>query len=167
MGCTLFPPFCGQDYAGHDKAYHGNLHVGGGGCGMYCYYQLSHQDTCWNNTFILPHPRPHATSTATSSVAWADLRGCSKAQQQFPRCGLLSNPYGGGPAPIMAVHSNTVYNHNATAPDVLCGSDGLSAAEFRAACGVDVGTTSPQKPSNAEIEQMVRHWLGMATARTP
>ena len=104
-----------SDYAGHDKLFQGNLNIGGGGCGMYCFYQEDHQDQCFNNTFILPHNRPHATSKSTSSVAWADLRGCDSKQQAAPRCGGLQNPYGGGAAPIMTVHSNTIYNHNTSA----------------------------------------------------
>ena len=45
-----------SDYAGHDKLYHHNLNVGGGGCGMYNYYQNGHADQCFNNTFILGGP---------------------------------------------------------------------------------------------------------------
>ena len=96
---------------GHDKLFHGNLNIGGGGCGMYDFFQIGHEDQCYNNTFILGHPRPHATSTLPSPQAWADLRGCDATQQQAPRCGFLQNPYGGGAAPIMRVANNTVYVH--------------------------------------------------------
>ena len=150
-----------SSHTGHDKRFHGNLNVGGGGCGMYCFYQLDHQDQCFNNTFILPHPRPHATSTATSPSQWADLRGCSKTQQVAPRCGSLHNPYGGGASPIMLVHGNTVFNHNESTGDVACGQDQLSAAEFNAICGVDVGTSSSTIPSDAAIATMIRQWLSM------
>ena len=31
--------------------------------GADCFYQMEHEDQCFNNTFILGHPRPHASST--------------------------------------------------------------------------------------------------------
>ena len=133
---------------------------------MYNFYQVGHEDMCFNNTFILAHPRPHATNTAPSSLAWADLRGCSTAQQQAPRCGSLQNPYGGGKAPIMVVANNTVYNHNASAGDVACGQQQLSAAAFASACGVDVGTSTDKLPSLQAIAAWVREWLSMKQART-
>ena len=126
-----------------------------------CFYQMEHEDQCFNNTFILGHPRPHATSTLPSSVAWADLRGCFKAQQATPRCGMLQNPYGGGAAPVMRVEGNRVFNHNETAGDVQCGSDTLSAAAFKDACGMDVGTSTSALPDNTEIAKWVAQWLGM------
>eukprot|EP00039_Didymoeca_costata_P023769 m.8181 g.8181 ORF g.8181 m.8181 type:complete len:1067 (-) comp3851_c0_seq2:220-3420(-) len=151
-----------SDYAGHDKVYHGNLQIGGGGCGMYNYYQMDHQDQCYNNTFILPHPRPHSTSQLPSQEAWADLRGCDATQQKPPRCGILQNPYGGGPAPIMTVHSNSIYNHNESAPDVQCGSQSFTALEFAKVCGVNTTTTTTSTlPSQPQISQWVKQWLGM------
>ena len=47
------------------------------------YYQEDHEDQCFNNTFILAHPRPHETSKAPSTFAWADLRGCDSTQQKY------------------------------------------------------------------------------------
>jgi hypothetical protein len=61
-------------------------------------------------------------------------------------------------------HSNR-YNHNASAGDVACGSDVMTADEFKATCGVDVGSSSPRLPSEDEIVGMVRSWLGMRTIR--
>ena len=39
------------DYAGHDKHYHHNLNVGGGNCGMYNFYQMGHQDHCYDVSY--------------------------------------------------------------------------------------------------------------------
>ena len=146
-----------SDYAGHDKLYHHNLNVGGGGCGMYNYYQDGHADQCFNNTFILGGPR--LAPTNVSSAQWADLRGCDQTAK--PHCAAASNPYGGGAAPIMIVRHNTVYNHNQSAGDVQCSSTPLSLPEFQAKCGYDGGTSVAALPSPAEVVAMARPLLGL------
>lgn len=60
---------------------------------------------------------------------------------------------------MMTVHSNTVYNHNATSGDVACGQEQFAAVDFKAKCGVDVGTSSATLPSDAQISSWVRRWL--------
>ena len=37
----------------------------------------------------------------------------------------------------------------------------LSAAAFKAACGMDVGSSMAELPANAEIATWVAQWLGM------
>jgi hypothetical protein len=146
-----------SDYAGHSKLYHHNLNVGGGNCGMYNYYQEGHQDKCYNNTFVLGGPRTDPTAVS-SRPGWADLRGCDATA---PRCTAAQNPFGGGPAPIMTVEHNTVYNFNQSAGDVMCSSTPLSLAQFKEKCGVDGGVSSARLPSTNEVVACV----GSAAAR--
>ena len=167
--------------AGHDKLYHHNVNVGGGGCGMYVYcrcclvciympvidrsffdyrynfYQDGHADQCFNNTFILGGPR--LAPTNVSSSQWADLRGCVPTAK--PHCAMAQNPYGGGAAPIMVVRHNTVYNHNQSAGDVQCSNTPLSLPEFKSKCGYDGGTSTAELPSPVEVLAMARPLLGL------
>ena len=62
------------------------------------------------------------------------------------------------------VVANTVYNHNASAGDVACGQQQLSAAAFASACGVDVGTSTAKLPSLNTIAVWVREWLSVKQA---
>ena len=143
-----------SDYAGHDKLYYDNLNVGGGNCGMYNFYQVGHQDRCFNNTFLLGGPR--LAPTNVSSQQWADLRGCDPTGK--PNCQAASNPYGGGAAPIMVVENNTVYNHNASAGDVQCGTP-MTLAQFKAACGYDGGVSYSTLPPTQQVRKWARALL--------
>ena len=47
------------------------------------------------------------------------------------------------------------------AGDVACGQEKLTAREFEKACGVSVGTSVPDLPTDDAISAMVRQWLNM------
>ena len=62
---------------------------------------------------------------------------------------------------MMTVTTNTVYNHNLSQPDIMCGQRGVSVDKFHSTCGMDVGKSVGYLPTDAEIESMIRTWLRM------
>ena len=155
-----------SDYSGHDKLFHGNLGISLSlPCGVGTQYRAGHEDHCVNNTVVMRSGNwraylPAHNSTQPCDTPWIDSSFCDIKQQASPRCGVLGN-VATEASVLPTMHSNTIFNMNQTGLDVQCGQHKLSVTEFKQKCGVDVGASSARRPGAAEIEAMVRKWLGM------
>ena len=84
---------------------------------------------------------------------------CDIKQQEAPRCGVAGDSAEGGPDQLAKVYGNTILNFNVSTPDVQCGSTMLNRSAFLRLCGMDIGTSTPTRPSVGEIRAMVRQWM--------
>ena len=77
---------------------------GGAACHHTCAYAAGHPDSCYNNTIVQAKPRTPGGSIDPFAIIWF----CDKHD---PR--KIMHDYGNGMLPI--VHSNKIYNANASA----------------------------------------------------
>ena len=144
-----------SDYSGHDKDWHSNLGIGLGlPCGAFTTYKAGHEDKCWNNTFVSP---PGPTGKALGNKPWVMATYTCDIRLQDVEAGQARCIQPG--QKIADMHSNRVYNQNASAPAVTCGQLLLSATNFSQTCGIDVGTQTERLPTVPEIEAMARRWI--------
>ena len=144
-----------SDYSGHDKNWHSNLGIGLDlPCGAFTTYKAGHEDRCYNNTFI---SRPGPTGKALGNKPWVMATYTCDVRLQDVKPGRYRCIQPG--EQMAEMHSNVVYNQNATAPAVTCGQDLLTIANFSALCGIDVGTQTERLPTPDQIEAMMRQWI--------
>ena len=144
------------DYDGHEKSFYNNVMVaqsGGAACHHTCAYAAGHPDSCFNNTIVQAKPRSPGGSIDPFAIIWF----CDK---EDPR--KIMHDYGNGMLPV--VHSNKIYNLNASA-NVTCGYTGDPSEVVPLSRFTDVGLMPGTEvfplPADEEVVRWGRAILGI------